>query len=169
MADRQPLAHDQPQPEERRQLRPLEVAVQAGRGVEERVLEHVGGVDPALEPCIHAQLDHPAQAVAVTLEQVRQRLAVAAAKPLQEWTESLGSFAIIVPIPLLPARRHTFGTRWASIWIRGNATQPCLRNATQQAAIGDLATAERRCDQGGRNEFPSSGAIEETATGSNTR
>ena len=84
VADRQPLAHDQPQPEERRQLRALEVAVQAGGGVEERVLEHVGGVDPALEPRIHAQLDHPVQPIPVALEQVRQRLAVAAAKPLDE-------------------------------------------------------------------------------------
>ena len=50
MADRQPLAHHQPQPEEGRQLRAPEVAVHTRRGVQERVLEHVGGVDPALEP-----------------------------------------------------------------------------------------------------------------------
>ena len=42
--------HDQPQPAEGRQVRALEVAVHAGHRVEERVLEHVRGVDPALQP-----------------------------------------------------------------------------------------------------------------------
>ena len=73
--------------------------------VEEGVLEHVGGVEPALEPRVHAQLDHPPQPVAVALEQVRQRLAVAAAEPLDE----LAGVGRIVrhdsPPILLPARR----------------------------------------------------------------
>ena len=121
MADRQPLAHDQPQPEEGRQLRAPEVAVQAGRGVEERVLEHVGGVEPALEPRVHAQLDHPAQAIPVALEQVRQRLAVAAAEPLDEL---LGVARIIrhdSPHNLLHVRTGRFRDKSGDFLIPGTA------------------------------------------------
>ena len=83
-AEAQGRADDQPQPQEGRQPGVLEVAVQAGRSVEEGVLEDVRGVDPALKPSIHAQLDHATQPVAVALEQVGQRLAVASAEPLEE-------------------------------------------------------------------------------------
>ena len=79
VGDSQPLGHDQTQPEEWRQLRAPEVAVQAGGGVEEPVLEHVGSVKPALDPSVHAELDHSVEAIPVALEQVRERLAIAGA------------------------------------------------------------------------------------------
>src|SRR5262249_6434244 len=69
---------------EGRQVRPPEIAVQAGGGVEEPVLEHVGGVEPALDPRVHAELDHPVEAIPIALEQVGERLAVAGAEPLDE-------------------------------------------------------------------------------------
>ena len=114
MADRQPLAHDQPQPQEGRQLRALEVTVQPGGDVEERVLEHVGGVDPALKARIHAQLDHPAQPLPVTLEQVRQRLAVAPRSRSTRWRVSLGSSGITGPLYPLPAQRLDSDTNFLS-------------------------------------------------------
>ena len=58
---------------------PLRYAIQIGSGVEEGVLEHIGGVHAALQSCIHPQLDHAAQPIPMALEQVRQRLRVAPA------------------------------------------------------------------------------------------
>ena len=37
-----------------------------------RLLEHVGGVDASLEPAVEPNLDHPAQAVAMAVEELRQ-------------------------------------------------------------------------------------------------
>ena len=73
MERRQAIADDQSQPEEHRQPGIAQIALHPLRQVEEAVLEHVGGVDPTLEPRVHAQLDHPPQAVAVPLEKVRER------------------------------------------------------------------------------------------------
>jgi hypothetical protein len=84
VGDGQPLGHDQTQPEEWRQIRAPEVAVQASGGVEKPVLEHAGGVEPALDSRVHPQLDHPVEAIPVALEQVRERLSVAGAEPLDE-------------------------------------------------------------------------------------
>ena len=50
-----------------------QIALHVLRQVEEAILKHVGGVDPTLEPHVHAELDHPAKAVAVALEQVSER------------------------------------------------------------------------------------------------
>ena len=52
--DGEPLADDTTQPEERRQVRATEIRVQVRGGIQEGILEHVRGVDPALEPDIHA-------------------------------------------------------------------------------------------------------------------
>ena len=89
---REPLADDQPQPEEGWQVGAFEVPVQVGRGVKESILEHVGGVDPAVKPRVHPQLDHAAQAVSVALEQVGQGLSVASAEPRHQM---LGVAAIV--------------------------------------------------------------------------
>ena len=62
----------------------LEIAVDPLLQVEEAVLKHVGGVDSTLEPRVQAQLDHPAQAVAVPLEQLGERAAIAGSKPLNQ-------------------------------------------------------------------------------------
>src|SRR5262249_41375672 len=48
------------------------------------VLQYVGGVDPALDPWVHPEVDHPVKAIPIMLEQVRQRLAVAGAEPLDQ-------------------------------------------------------------------------------------
>src|SRR5262249_7883365 len=84
VGDGQPLGHNQPQPEKRWQVLAPEIALQASGGVEKPVLEHVRGVEPALDPRVHAKLDHSVETVPITLEQVRQRLAVAGAQPLDE-------------------------------------------------------------------------------------
>jgi hypothetical protein len=83
VVDCQPFTDDEPKPQEGRQLGVSKIVLEPGRHVQESVLQNVGGVNPALESRIHAHLDHPAEAVAVLLIQVDQRLAVTAAKPLQ--------------------------------------------------------------------------------------
>ena len=65
---RQPLAHDQPQPQKRRELRVPQVIVQPLGGIQIRLLEHVRGVEPSPEPPIQAQVDHPAETVTVPLK-----------------------------------------------------------------------------------------------------
>ena len=54
------------QPEEQRHRRPLaDVLGQAASGLEVRVLDHVGGINPSLEPAVHAQRHHPSQPLTV--------------------------------------------------------------------------------------------------------
>ena len=68
----QPLAGDQAQPEERGQRRVGGVLAGAAEHVELGLLEHVGGVDAALEPAVEPQPDHPPQPVAVAGEELDQ-------------------------------------------------------------------------------------------------
>ena len=67
----QPLAGQEPEPEEERHRRVLEVLRQPPGGVEVGLLDHVGGVDPALEAAVEPQGDHPPQPVAVPRQQLR--------------------------------------------------------------------------------------------------
>jgi hypothetical protein len=62
----------------------LKVAVQPGRDVEKRNLQHVRGVDPALKARVQPQLDHAAQSVAVVLERVGRRLVVIGLQPFKD-------------------------------------------------------------------------------------
>jgi hypothetical protein len=81
---RQPIADDQSQPEKHRQPGIAQVALHPLRHFQEAVLKHVERIDPTIKPRIHAQLDHPPQAVAVPLEQVGQRPAIPGSKPLEQ-------------------------------------------------------------------------------------
>jgi hypothetical protein len=47
-------------------------------------LKHVGGVDPTLEPRVHAELDHPAKTVAVALENRSASAAIPGLEPLEQ-------------------------------------------------------------------------------------
>ena len=67
-----------PQPEEKRHGRRLpEILRQSPRGLQARVLDHVGGINSPLEPAVHAQRHHPPQPLAV----LRQHRAHAAPSP----------------------------------------------------------------------------------------
>ena len=59
------LAGDQPQPQVERDRGVAQVVGQLERGLQEGLLEHVGGVDAALQPAVQAQRHHAAQALAV--------------------------------------------------------------------------------------------------------
>jgi hypothetical protein len=74
--ERQALADDEPQPEEEGEVGFAAVLRQAGHGLDVGVLDHVGGIDPALEPAVQTQGDHPPQPVAVAVEQGPPRLRV---------------------------------------------------------------------------------------------
>ena len=69
----QPLADHQAEPEEQRELRIAEVLLQPLGHLDVRLLDHVRGVEPSLQARVEADLDHPAQAIAVALEQGVQR------------------------------------------------------------------------------------------------
>jgi hypothetical protein len=66
---RQLLADDQPQPEEERQPGGAEVLAQPLDHLDVGVLDHLGGVEAALEPRVEAQLHQAAQAGAVAGEE----------------------------------------------------------------------------------------------------
>ena len=84
MVECQPVTHDQPEPEKHRQLGVAEIALQPGGHVEKPVLKHIRCVHPPLEPSVHAQLNHPAQSIAMPLVQVGERVAVAGTEPLEQ-------------------------------------------------------------------------------------
>jgi hypothetical protein len=84
MHHRKPIADHQSHPEEYRELRIAQITLHPLRQVEEAVLEHIGGVDPALEPRVHAEFDHPPQAVSVPLEELGEHLAFPGPEPLEQ-------------------------------------------------------------------------------------
>src|SRR5262249_30096743 len=63
------VAGDAPQPEEERDLGPVEIRSQAPPGLEVGILEDVGGIDPSLEPLIQPEGDHPPQPRAAAVDQ----------------------------------------------------------------------------------------------------
>ena len=65
-----PLADQEPEPDVERHGRVADVLVEPPHRVEVALLDHVGGVDAALEPGVEAQRHHPPQPVAVALEQL---------------------------------------------------------------------------------------------------
>jgi hypothetical protein len=74
----EPLARNQPQPEEERNLRFLPgILGQLLHQVQKRLLEHVRRVHPTLKPPIEPQPDHLPQPFSVAVKQARQRLCVA--------------------------------------------------------------------------------------------
>ena len=60
----EPLAGEEPQPEEERHVRLPGVLGQPGGGVDVGLLDDIGGIDPALQAAVEPQRDHPPQAVA---------------------------------------------------------------------------------------------------------
>jgi hypothetical protein len=83
-ASDQPLAREEPQPQEERQRRVGGVFLEAPRHVEAGVLEHVGRVEPALQPAVQPHAHHLLQSAAVPLEQLGQCPAVPAEGALQK-------------------------------------------------------------------------------------
>ena len=80
----QPLADHQPQPEEQRAAWDRGDTRQAGDGIDVSLLDHVGSIDPRLQPAVQADLDHPAQPAAVTGENLVQRGLVAGPGEIQQ-------------------------------------------------------------------------------------
>ena len=104
MQRRQPPADVQSQPEQRRELGVGQVGVEVAGDVEERLLDDVRRVESGSEPRVQAQLDHPPEPVAVLLEELRQRPAVAAAEPLDRVVRVAGRLVHEVPIPFIRAQ-----------------------------------------------------------------
>ena len=63
------LADQDAEPDEERQVGLEEIVRQLADRDDRRLLDHVGGVDPAREAAIEAQRDHPPQAIAMRLDQ----------------------------------------------------------------------------------------------------
>jgi hypothetical protein len=64
---------DEPDPQVERDPRVVQVVGQAPGDLEVCLLEDVGRIDPALEPAVEAELDHPPQPRAVLGERRRKR------------------------------------------------------------------------------------------------
>ena len=79
------LAGDQPEPEVERHRRGSRAySAQPLADVEVGVLEDVGGIDPAREPAVEPQADHPPQPVAIAVEQRGQGRLVAGQGALEK-------------------------------------------------------------------------------------
>ena len=68
----QPLAGQEPEPEEERHRGILEILRQPPGRIEARLLEDVGRVDPALQPPVEPQGDHATQPLAMPAQQLSQ-------------------------------------------------------------------------------------------------
>jgi hypothetical protein len=80
-----PLADQEPEPEdEGHRPRLAGVLGQASGGIEERLLDHVGGVDPALQPRVEPQDGHLAQPGPVPLQELPPELLVSVSSPLDQ-------------------------------------------------------------------------------------
>jgi hypothetical protein len=66
------LGRDAPEPEEERDFWGLEILAEPPRGVDERLLKHVGGIHAPREAMVEPKLHHPAQATPVLLKDRRQ-------------------------------------------------------------------------------------------------
>ena len=82
--NQQALGREETQPEEERHVALLQVGVQSDPSLGIGVLNHVGGVNPAQEPVVHAQADHAEQPLAAALKELGQRLPVPVLGPRQQ-------------------------------------------------------------------------------------
>jgi hypothetical protein len=81
MQRQQPLSRDQTEPKENWHRRVGLILGGAFRHVQVGLLEHVGWVEPALEPMVQTQLYHLPQSVSVAREELGQRALVACFNP----------------------------------------------------------------------------------------
>jgi hypothetical protein len=77
-------AGDRPHPQKERYRWLRGISWQGPGDLEVGVLENVRRIDPALEPPVHSQLHHAAQAAAVAVKELPQRCLVAQAGFIQE-------------------------------------------------------------------------------------
>ena len=77
----QPPADVQPHPEQRLELGVGAVGIEIAGQLEVGLLEDVRGIEAGPQSGVHAELDHAPQPVAIAIEQLAQRLAVAGAEP----------------------------------------------------------------------------------------
>jgi hypothetical protein len=90
--ERQSLAHDEPQPEEEGHVGLAKVFGKSGHRLDVGFLDHVGGGDSPLEPAVQAQGDHPAQPLAVAVEQGAPRLRIARRRAVEQPAHLAGVF-----------------------------------------------------------------------------
>ncbi len=81
---RQPPPDVHPHPQERLERGIDDIGGQVLGDVQIGFLQHVRSVDPRPQPRIHAQLDHPAQPIAVAIKDRRERTFFAGAKPAEQ-------------------------------------------------------------------------------------
>jgi hypothetical protein len=86
----QPLAGDQPQPQEDRDRGVRDILTGAPSDVEVGLLQDVGGIDPPLEPPIEPQPHDPPQPIATPGEERDQRSLIATLDALEQVIEVAG-------------------------------------------------------------------------------
>ena len=131
------------EPEERRH-RPIlgRVFGQPARSVDERLLEHVVGVDPALQPPVEPQLHHPAEPRPLHDEELPQRLRSPAWMRIVKSSTVPDSLTCAVP-PVIrtdETRRLSTGPG-AEMEMDGCGDRPIGPSAADSSS-----SAERGCD-----------------------
>src|SRR5262249_14923050 len=109
------VAGDAPQPEEKRHLWPAAISPQVLPGRKVRVLQHIGGIDAALEPLIESKGHHAAKPRTALCHQGFPRRWVALRSELQ----ALVDFRCILwhrVNPLLEVPRVDLNTIESSCW-----------------------------------------------------
>ena len=106
MQDHQSLGGQEAQPQVGRHRRLGGVLRGPLQDVELGLLEHVGGINPSLEPPVQPHLDHPAQAVAMTVEEFRQLMLIGPHAGTCDLTRPLRvCHRFVSPFIILTARR----------------------------------------------------------------
>jgi hypothetical protein len=107
----------QPHPEQGLELGVGAVGIEIAGQVEVGLLEDVRGIEARPQAVVHAELDHAPQPLAIAVEQLGQRLAVAGAEPVDQVRHLVGSLVHEgAPTPYLraeaeagPENRRTLG------------------------------------------------------------
>jgi len=85
----QPLAHDQPQPQEHRHFRLLKITGKLASRLDIRLLNHVRRVDPSVQAPVEPQRDHRPQPIAVLGQRVVPRRRAARPQPFHRGVSRL--------------------------------------------------------------------------------
>jgi hypothetical protein len=100
MHAKEPLTHDQAQPDEERQIRSSLVIPKLGRSIEIGFLKDIGRVDAPLQAMIEPQLNHPPQSIPMGREKTRQCSLISAARPLDKVSQLFGRVGHLGSLPL---------------------------------------------------------------------
>jgi hypothetical protein len=90
MQSLEPLHGQEPEPDEGRNRRVGRLFGEPARGVDERLLNDIRGIDATLQSSVEPELDHPAEPLAVLAEDLSQSVLSACAHALRQEIITVG-------------------------------------------------------------------------------